>query len=939
MYLRKIGFVVLLAILTVVVTIALHQISIPLIPSQALAQTSEDVSSNALVEGADAAYREGNYGRAEELLQLALTDSCELFRKNSHDLAATRNSENPIHQLCRESNAASVPQESSLSQESVEVENEQSISSAQIPTIFDQTSDSQTHDLSQNQPENEPSNILRAGRPFYTQPEPHQSPLGGVPVFVLPGIPISLESISTSSAREGLKMADVLRKLGDIYSLQGRYDQALNNYQQANGILNLSRNIIENRLEQLPQEARCDADSTFSNFIEGLYKLGVSSFEISKHFESQDNIDKKNRSSSIAQESLTKAFQKLPVFRYTAPVDLLPSIREDPRSSLSNGNRTNIATIGDSTTIYTDSNLTVRTREGRTRWNGQVRVGVEEEISPHISITGDIGYDARRDRVRPVIGIRISGTFGGSRETSTRTAICLREDLPSKIESRIANLLQQILVSRGEDKTALLIADAGRTVEIDKYIAYSLEETNREKADLIKELASQLTLEEIKQVAADEKATLVNYSVISDEEVYIWVIKPSGEILFNPVDCIELSAQTSGDSQSSDDYCTLLREVAQNPPESLDPDRGSFSKQREIVRDIRASLGIDELNSETQQVGSSTFSSTEKLTKLYQLLIGKIENFLPTNPDDQVVFIPSGSLFFVPFPALQKNGDSDYLINSHTIRIVPNLRTLVLNHRNRPQRFFNNDNVLIVGNPLMPAVQLPGENYLRQLPKLPFADDEAKRVAEIFRQHEFDVTRFGQDQATENAIVRRMDNASVVHLATHGLIEENSTIACSNSTPAEIAPYPFDPSKPNVARCSIPQTTLQPISGQLALSPSANNDGWLTALDLLKLDLNKTGLVVLSACNTAQGQLLPGGVVGLPFSLSLAGVRTTIASLWAVYDKDSTVLLMESFYNQILNSEGNVNVAQALRQAMMNTMAKYPEPKYWAGFTLIGAGQ
>ena len=31
-----------------------------------------------------------------------------------------------------------------------------------------------------------------------------------------------------------------------------------------------------------------------------------------------------------------------------------------------------------------------------------------------------------------------------------------------------------------------------------------------------------------------------------------------------------------------------------------------------------------------------------------------------------------------------------------------------------------------------------------------------------------------------------------------------------------------------------------------------------------------------------------------------------------------------------------MNKAQALRQAMLTTMESYPEPAYWAGFTLVG---
>jgi CHAT domain-containing protein len=42
---------------------------------------------------------------------------------------------------------------------------------------------------------------------------------------------------------------------------------------------------------------------------------------------------------------------------------------------------------------------------------------------------------------------------------------------------------------------------------------------------------------------------------------------------------------------------------------------------------------------------------------------------------------------------------------------------------------------------------------------------------------------------------------------------------------------------------------------------------------------------------------------------------------------------MSEFYQNLQN---NPDKAQALRQAMLATIAQYPEPKNWAAFTLIG---
>ncbi|MGE5655440.1 MAG: CHAT domain-containing protein, partial [Actinomycetota bacterium] len=90
-----------------------------------------------------------------------------------------------------------------------------------------------------------------------------------------------------------------------------------------------------------------------------------------------------------------------------------------------------------------------------------------------------------------------------------------------------------------------------------------------------------------------------------------------------------------------------------------------------------------------------------------------------------------------------------------------------------------------------------------------------------------------------------------------------------------------------------------------------------------------------SACNTGRGKLTGDGVLGLSRSLITAGVPSLLASLWYVPDA-STADLMVEFYRQW---QLNPNKAQALRQAMLIIMKKYPKPGNWAGFTLIGEAE
>ncbi|MBR8833453.1 MAG: CHAT domain-containing protein [Stigonema ocellatum SAG 48.90 = DSM 106950] len=88
----------------------------------------------------------------------------------------------------------------------------------------------------------------------------------------------------------------------------------------------------------------------------------------------------------------------------------------------------------------------------------------------------------------------------------------------------------------------------------------------------------------------------------------------------------------------------------------------------------------------------------------------------------------------------------------------------------------------------------------------------------------------------------------------------------------------------------------------------------------------------MSAYDTGRGRITEDGIIGLSRSFFAAGVPSMIVALWAVQDMP-TADLMTEFYR---NLQHNPDKAQALRQAMLTTMKRHPEPKIWGAFTLIG---
>jgi CHAT domain-containing protein len=113
--------------------------------------------------------------------------------------------------------------------------------------------------------------------------------------------------------------------------------------------------------------------------------------------------------------------------------------------------------------------------------------------------------------------------------------------------------------------------------------------------------------------------------------------------------------------------------------------------------------------------------------------------------------------------------------------------------------------------------------------------------------------------------------------------------------------------------------------------PTGIENGIVTAYEIAQLDLHQTQLVVLSACETALGDLQgTEGVFGLQRALKIAGVKNIIVSLWQVPDKE-TVELMTAFYTNLLSGK---KVREAFYLAQKEMRSKYA-PFFWAAFVLV----
>ena len=435
--------------------------------------------------------------------------------------------------------------------------------------------------------------------------------------------------------------------------------------------------------------------------------------------------------------------------------------------------------------------------------------------------------------------------------------------------------LQTALVRQQKIGQALEVAERGRARAFVELLARRLKPVNSAIAAV-----KPLTIAQIQQIAKTQKATLVEYSIIGNDTLYSWVVNPQGAVAFRQVD---------------------LKPILTSSNVSL----------ANLVENARANgIGVRGRGSAIpgRRPRGSTPQMSGDLQQLYQVLIAPIAELLPQEAGAKVVFIPQGALFLVPFAALQ-DAQGNYLIQQYTIALSPSIQVLELarqqQKRSRDTVRSGISNALIVGNPTMPKVMIAAGQPPEQLSELPGSEEEARAIAALLG-----TKALTGNQATETAVVQQMATKRIIHLATHGLLDDFFGLGI----PGAIA--------------------LAPSPGRLALSPDSSTDGLLTANEILDLKLT-SDLVVLSACDTGRGRITGDGVIGLSRSLILAGTPSVVVSLWAVPDA-ATVTLMTEFYQALLK---NPDKAQAMRQAMLTTLKQYPEPRDWAAFTLVGQAE
>jgi CHAT domain-containing protein len=150
------------------------------------------------------------------------------------------------------------------------------------------------------------------------------------------------------------------------------------------------------------------------------------------------------------------------------------------------------------------------------------------------------------------------------------------------------------------------------------------------------------------------------------------------------------------------------------------------------------------------------------------------------------------------------------------------------------------------------------------------------------------------------ANLARLDSPDILHLATHGLYLPADDVPSLPGPNGEGAGGMAQPMTRGLLALAGADLTLR--DWRRKIFPPPENDGLLTAQQAAALNLDRTWLVVLSACDTGGGEAQDGeGVIGLRRGFSEAGAQNLLMTLWTA-DDAATAELMQAFYREALRT-------------------------------------
>lgn len=376
--------------------------------------------------------------------------------------------------------------------------------------------------------------------------------------------------------------------------------------------------------------------------------------------------------------------------------------------------------------------------------------------------------------------------------------------------------------------------------------------------------------------------------------------------------------------------------------------------------------------------------------RLSQLIWGKLSPYVEDATD--IYFSPSGDLYNIAIEYLPHYNKDGLMSDYHNFHRLSSTRQLsVLNTSN-----YYNEAVLYGGliydtemeflmEDMKKYPNIQDRGFLMDrtadlssikiaVSDLPETNTEVDNIERSFIKTKITPILYKGAEGTEASFKSLSgSNINIMHIATHGFYWTESEAEKAKN--ASFLKQGNDATLKYVEDKAMTRSGLLFSGANNALKgvPLAENveDGILTAKEISQLDLRSLDLVVLSACQTALGEITGDGVFGLQRGFKKAGASSLLMSLWKVDDK-ATQMLMTKFYEEYLGGKSKYeslkNAQKFLReyeedleidlnadltpsqrrqkerqgekvepQVTKKTIKPYEDSKYWAAFILLDA--
>ena len=349
-------------------------------------------------------------------------------------------------------------------------------------------------------------------------------------------------------------------------------------------------------------------------------------------------------------------------------------------------------------------------------------------------------------------------------------------DKPDFEMTPVVRLLQYVLTQQGHHGEALEVAESARARAIELLLLQQQRRTGRLRSQQPpRAAAASSTLEQMQQTATRENATILFFSII-DTNTYVWVLPPCAHAEGEPQAAIHFY-QVGVDEKTQDKEILRLMKLLEYKANNHEAKHHDECESRDVAtsamqesesededKDPQTSSPIPKHPPRKQMLPAEIALEIDGLLKLFhERLITPIVGAIERN--SQLLIIPEGSLFRLPFAALLDSSGSS-LIERHAIRLSPSVGSVAkLGDLGAAPCTCYTRSAVVVGNP---KASYPVEPKLNPLRPLAGAELEAGEVRNCLEEAGYAVTLLMGENATKDRVVGAMKSSEIIHLAMHG---------------------------------------------------------------------------------------------------------------------------------------------------------------------------